>query len=622
MVEIPSRQRSRRRRGSLERPVNGRVYRGTCLLLGVPLLIAAFSVMRPEPLPAPLVPPTFDATAALMLTEDLARTYPVRTPGSAGAAGAARWVSERFRDYGFDVQTETFVQRVAGLGTVRLRNLRAVVAGRSPEVLLVTAHRDGSREGPGANDNASGTAALIELARAYAPGPATRGAQSGPLHTLVFLSTDGGAFGALGAAHFADQAAYGDRITAVVSLDALAGGSPARVEFRGDSARGASASLVQTASDRVLEQTGERARHPGMLSQLLDLGFPFSLREQAPFVSAGVPAVTLTTSGERPPAAFDDSVPQLARGRLDELGRSAQSLVQSLDSGFDLSLGPASYLYTGERAVPGWAVRLVLVAALMPFLAAAVDLFARCRRRRIALAPAVRSLLSRFAFWLVVGCLFGGFWLLGAWPAGSGRPLALETAAAGDWPVLALGVLGLLSALAWLLVRERLIPRRAVASSEELAGYTVALLALGVLALVVVTVNTYALAVLLPALHAWLWLPQTRGFSAWTRLLVLAVGFLGPLVFLVSFATRYGMGLDTPWYLLALVSVGYISPLAVVLLLAWAAPTAQLVALVAHRYAPYPARHERPTHGLLRRTAHALAARRRRAREPELAEAS
>jgi len=599
------------------------MYRGTWLLLGVPLLIAAFSVTRPEPLPAPLVPPTFDGTAALTLTEELARTYPVRTPGSTGAAGAARWVSERFRDYGFDVQTESFLQRVAGLGTVRLRNLRAVVAGRSPEVILVTAHRDGSREGPGANDNASGTAALIELARAYAPGPTARGAQGGPLHTLVFLSTDGGAYGALGAAHFADQAAYGDRIAAVLSLDALAGRGRGRLEFRGDTARGASASLVQTASDRVLEQTGERVRRPGTLSQLLDLGFPFSLREQAPFVSAGVPAVTLTTSGDRPPGAFDDSVPQLARGRLDELGRSAQSLVQSLDSGFDLAPGPASYLYLGERVVPGWAVRLVLVAALLPFLAAAVDLFARCRRRRIALAPAVRSLLSRFAFWLVLGGLFGGFWLLGAWPgSSSGRPLALETAAAGDWPALALGALGLLSALAWLLARERLIPRRPVVSSEELAGYTVALLALGVLALVVVTVNAYALAVLLPALHTWLWLPQARGGSAWTRMVLLVVGFFGPLLFLVSFATRYELGLDAPWYLLTLVSVGYVSPLALLLLLAWAAPTAQLIALAAHRYAPFPARGEQGARGLLGRTVSALAARRQRAREPEVAEAS
>ena len=35
----------------------------------------------------------------------------------------------------------------------------------------------------------------------------------------------------------------------------------------------------------------------------------------------------------------------------------------------------------------------------LPFLAAAVDLFARCRRRRIPLAPALRALRTRLAFW-------------------------------------------------------------------------------------------------------------------------------------------------------------------------------------------------------------------------------
>ena len=54
--------RRRPRPGSLERPVNARMYRGTWLLVGVLLLVAAFSVARPQALdPAPL-PPTFDAT--------------------------------------------------------------------------------------------------------------------------------------------------------------------------------------------------------------------------------------------------------------------------------------------------------------------------------------------------------------------------------------------------------------------------------------------------------------------------------------------------------------------------------------------------------------------------------
>ena len=90
---------------------------------------------------------------------------------------------------------------------------------------MITAHRDNNGEGRGANDNASGTAALIELARAFAPA-AGNTVQTRPSHTIVFVSTDGGAFGALGAARFAEHSPYRSDALAVISLDAIAGTGP------------------------------------------------------------------------------------------------------------------------------------------------------------------------------------------------------------------------------------------------------------------------------------------------------------------------------------------------------------------------------------------------------------
>src|SRR5215208_8243071 len=100
MAASPIRGRGRRaRRGSLARPVNARMYRGTWLLVGLPLLVAAFSVGRGEPLPAPSVPPTFDGTAAAALAEDLVGKYPERAPGS---LGPAQWVAEKFALFCFN----------------------------------------------------------------------------------------------------------------------------------------------------------------------------------------------------------------------------------------------------------------------------------------------------------------------------------------------------------------------------------------------------------------------------------------------------------------------------------------------------------------------------------------
>ena len=110
----------------------------------------------------------------------------------------------------------------------------------------------------------------------------------------------------------------------------------------------------------------------------------------------------------------------------------------------------------------------------------------------------------------------------------------------------------------------------------------------------------------LPSLHAWIWLPQLRSRPAWLRAAVLAAGCAGPLALLASFATRYGLGLDAPWYLAELVAIGYVPLPLVVLFLAWLAVAAQLAALAARRYAPYPSRDEQIPRGPLRALVRAL----------------
>src|SRR6266536_992382 len=481
MAAVPPVPPERRppRPGSLERPVNGRLYRGTWLLVGLPLLVAAFSVARPLPLPPPQVAPGFDGENATALAEDLAGNHPDRFPGSVGAVQAAEW----FRD--------------------QLQNLIAEAVGRSPQTIVVMAHRDDDGTGQGANDNASGTAALVELARSYS-------VRVTPAHTIVFLSTDGGSFGGLGAAHFLAHAAERNDVIAVVNLEAIAGRGPVRLQITGDTPRSPSGVLLQTASARIAAESGRAPKRPSTLHQLIDLGLPFSLYEQAPFLADGIPALTITTAGDRPPDTSSDTTDRLDSKRFAEVGSATQSLIATLDQGLELAQGTSSYLDVG-RLIRGWAVELVLIAALLPFLAAAVDLFARCRRRHIQLAPALRSYRTRLGFWIWVAALFELFALFGAWPDGAARPVAPTSAAARDWPAAALLALGALAVVGWFVSRERLLPRRAVRSEEELAGQTAALLCLGALALVVVALNPFSLVFLLPSLHAWLWLPNMHG---------------------------------------------------------------------------------------------------------------
>jgi len=165
-------ERRRPRRGSLERPISGRIYRAAWLVVAVPLLVAAFSVGQPVALQQPRLPPSFDRTTAVQFATELARDYPDRRPGTTGSKAAAEWVTARFRDYDFTVERQEFDANVPGLGEQHFVNLIATApptsatnVPRSQEVIAIVAHRDNIGGSPGADYNASSTGALLELAR-------------------------------------------------------------------------------------------------------------------------------------------------------------------------------------------------------------------------------------------------------------------------------------------------------------------------------------------------------------------------------------------------------------------------------------------------------------------------
>jgi hypothetical protein len=557
------------------------------------------------------LPPAFDRAAAAGLAADLATRYPNRVPGTLGAQGAANWFSRQLSPYGFHVRPDTFTATVNGQKTV-LVDLVAEKTGLSTREIVVMAHRDDSGSGGGLDDNASGTAALIELARSYAP---TAVAQRSSLpYSLVFVSTDGAEDGALGAAHFAAEAQTRSSAIAVINLDSIGGSGRPRLEFSGDSPRSPAPGLLETLRTALAHEGGGDPSRPSALQQLLGLGFPFSAYEQAPFVSRGTPAVTITTGGSRPP---ENGRGTLDLGHLGEIGLATQDTVDAMEEGVSLAQGPASYVFLGQRLIRGWAIEIVLVAMLLPFIATAVDLFARCRRRRIRVSPALRSYRSRLAFWIWAGVLFLVFGALGFWGSGGGRPAPLNGV---SWPTGTLLVLVLLAAIGWLVTRERLAPRRPVRMEEQLAGHGAALLALAVVGLLVAATNPFALIFLLPCLHLWLWLPQVQTRSLLVRAVVLLAGFAGPAYLVWTFASRYGLGWDAPWYIARLFADGYAPRTLLVIALAWLAAAGQLFALAAGRYAPYPGPRERSRRGPIRELIRTLVlAQRRRDGDPERA---
>lgn len=138
------------------------------------------------------------------------------TSAPAGLARAEAYVRGELAGAGYEVSDEVF--RADGMAC---RNFIVERAGRArrAEVVLIGAHYDGVLDKPAANDNASGTAALIELARALAQADVAR-----TLRFVAFTNEEPHHFqtesmGSLVNARRARR--RGDDIVAMVSLETV-----------------------------------------------------------------------------------------------------------------------------------------------------------------------------------------------------------------------------------------------------------------------------------------------------------------------------------------------------------------------------------------------------------------
>ncbi len=114
---------------------------------------------------APPAPITEDS-----LRELLAELPPYRAIGTAEHAAARDWIVGRLRGLGLQPRLQPF--EWAGCPGGVLANIEIVVPGAAADapLVLLSAHYDSVRATPGADDNGSGTVALLELARRLGAG--------------------------------------------------------------------------------------------------------------------------------------------------------------------------------------------------------------------------------------------------------------------------------------------------------------------------------------------------------------------------------------------------------------------------------------------------------------------
>jgi hypothetical protein len=478
-----------------------RLYRAAFVPVLLALLVAAFSLQdRPRPIGTTQSSESFDGFRAQKTLEDLAARYPSRRPGGVADTRLAHEIATQLRR---TVPGTVEEHHYAGDTIDGKRDLIDVVAQR-PGVpgpgLVVVAHRDaagGTRDHP-ATAELSATATLLELARVAADGRLRR--------TITFISTSGGSGGFAGAREEARR--LKGRADVVLVLGSVADVKARRpfVVAMSNGRGQAPLQLQRTVQSAVRAEAGTDAGGPHVLGQWLRMAVPVSISEQGPFLRAGQPAVLLSASGERPPAASAAvSVPRMAR-----FGRAGLRVLYALDNFRDYAQAPRDDLVVRGKVLPGWAVRLLVGALLLPPLLVAIDALARLRRRHEplwawgvwTLASGVPFLLaSLFAFALAhVG-------LISVAPSAPIPPQALEL---GTGPVAAFCAILLVFALGWIVARPALLNASGAARVRQREpGAPGAVVAVGLTSVVVAVAiwcaNPYAAALLIPAVHLWLW---------------------------------------------------------------------------------------------------------------------
>jgi hypothetical protein len=604
----PGWRRQRARRGTVDSPLNARLVRVAAIVVAPAVLAVLFSISTTGTLPASPLAPVFDGATAAALASELSLEHPSRTPGTVEAESAALWYSETLGSLGLAADGDVWEADVPELGNVELRNYVTVVQGQSSEAIVVVAHRDNAGVGRDTGDNASGTAALIELAREYAPQDAVPAPL--PRRTLVLVSTDAGAYGGAGVRHFAETSPYAANAIAAVVLDGIGGRGRPRLAIAGDNASSPSRVLVATASARVAEELGAEPVLPSVATQLVDLAVPFALGEQGALLGRGIAAVTLTAEEPGDPevpagdAAGDPAT--LAVERFTRFGRATEALIGSIDATARETFQTHDSLFLRDRAASGWTIRLTLVAAIVPFVLGVLDLLVRARRLTLPFRPAARALRTRLLFWLYVGVLMWLGGVAGVFPTGEALPLPPYSDLVEDTPLAGILLLGLALAAGWLVLRRHIAPPLDTTSEERLAGYTTALVGLSAVAVAVALVQPYMLVFVLPSLYAWLWLPLAGRLRS--RALTFLGGLVAPALGLALLAAELDLGpVDALLYTIGLVTVGYVSSVTVVLWLAWAAVATQFGALAFGRYVPYARGAEPPPRGFARLAAGRLA---------------
>ncbi|MFH1699152.1 MAG: M28 family peptidase [Candidatus Zixiibacteriota bacterium] len=156
-----------------------------------------------------------ETDSLISYTEKL-QAFNGRAVGSDSNYASSQWIFDKLQEFGYNPEFDNFIVSRYG-GPVNARNVVATKTGLvSPDnQMILCAHFDAVPGSPGADDNGSGTAGVLELARVLKDIEVDL--------SFVFILFDAEEIGLYGSFHYSEEAfASSDNIEYVLNLDMIA----------------------------------------------------------------------------------------------------------------------------------------------------------------------------------------------------------------------------------------------------------------------------------------------------------------------------------------------------------------------------------------------------------------
>jgi hypothetical protein len=393
-------------------------------LLG--LLAVAIWLLPGVPLPKASGPDTpanqFSAARAEAL---LTRLLPEQKPHPAGSAENAA-VHERLTaelaQQGIQSETLKGMSCRSGRIAISCANVTDIIAepiqGAGKAIVLM-AHLDSVPAGPGAGDDLSGVATILETIRAIKQ-------SGGNNHPVIALFTDGEEFGLLGAELFLRDPGWRSKVGVVINVEARGTNGPSY--------------LFQTSPGdaKLIDVYAQSAPHPATSSLYGEIyRYLPNDTDLTPFLRLGLQGYNFAFIGNV--AAYHtglDRAENLDPASLQSQGDNVLGLVRGLEQGGDFAAlrgGDAVYVDVLGRWLPRLKLSFALPLATLAFVV--IGLLGRRREKQGRVAAALMPLL------LLLGSVAMGFMLAGLTKLISGEadpsfahPLALRLSlSAGCW---------------------------------------------------------------------------------------------------------------------------------------------------------------------------------------------